>query len=119
MAPRVKSSCTLCSLWAPGPVLPVGTPLPAPEETPLPRAYEGLRGLGADPRAVPPDENEVAVLWPQVNSGQHITELQGLLMGLFSSCPRESWRKPMVRAAKGTRGSGLFPGAEGSGCPLS
>lgn len=95
------------------------TLLPAPEETPLPRANEDLRGLGADPRAVPPDENkgQVAILWPQVNSGQHIT-VPGLPMGLFSSCPRESWRKPMVRVAERTRGSGLFLGAEGSGCPL-
>ena len=81
--------------------------------------YDKMTVYGADPCAVPPDENkgQVAILWPQVNSGQHIT-VPGLPMGLFSSCPRESWRKPMVRVAERTRGSGLFLGAEGSGCPL-
>ena len=125
--PGWRAPGPLCSLWAPGPVLPqpatvlpVQTPLPALGETPLPRAYKDLRGLGADPRSVSPDENErqVAVLWLQVNSWPHITVVQGLPIGLFSSCPRESWRTPMVSAAKRTRGSGLFRGAEGSGCPL-
>lgn len=30
-------------------------------------------------------------------------------MGLPLSCPLESWRKPMVNAAKRIRDSGLFP----------